>query len=65
VEAVWRRYAERVRAVRDLFPHVQLVVVPELMLVAEGLLPTPRGDRIDLPAYGGGGFRRPAWAPEA
>ncbi|NGO80284.1 carbon-nitrogen hydrolase family protein [Streptomyces sp. YC504] len=37
-EATWARYAERVRAVRDLFPHVQLVVVPELMLAAEAPL---------------------------
>ncbi|WP_445529053.1 carbon-nitrogen hydrolase family protein [Streptomyces cyslabdanicus] len=37
-EATWQRYAERVRATRSLFPHVQLVVVPELMLAAEAPL---------------------------
>ncbi|MEV5612759.1 carbon-nitrogen hydrolase family protein [Streptomyces sp. NPDC052225] len=37
-EASWERFAGQVRSVRDLFPHVQLVVVPELLLAAEGPL---------------------------
>lgn len=49
-EATWRRYAERVRSVRDLFPHVRLVVVPELMLAAEGPLLAPRGDLAEKSA---------------
>jgi formamidase len=40
-EASWERFAEQVRTVRELFPHVQLVVVPELMLSAEGPLLRP------------------------
>ncbi|MEU6934864.1 carbon-nitrogen hydrolase family protein [Streptomyces sp. NPDC046374] len=45
LEATWQRYADQVRATRSLFPHVQLVVVPELLLAAEGPLlgPTPEG----------------------
>ncbi|MFG2822775.1 carbon-nitrogen hydrolase family protein [Kitasatospora sp. NPDC048365] len=38
LEATWQRFADRVRATRDTFPHVQLVVVPELMLAAEAPL---------------------------
>ncbi|MFJ6509881.1 carbon-nitrogen hydrolase family protein [Streptomyces sp. NPDC091406] len=38
LEATWQRYAGQVRATRSLFPHVQLVVVPELLLAAEGPL---------------------------
>ncbi|MFE2015851.1 carbon-nitrogen hydrolase family protein [Streptomyces sp. NPDC059491] len=38
LEASWRRYADQVRTTRALFPHVQLVVVPELLLAAEGAL---------------------------
>ncbi|MFC6594985.1 carbon-nitrogen hydrolase family protein [Kitasatospora paranensis] len=34
-EATWERFATQVRSVRELFPHVQLVVVPELLLAAE------------------------------
>jgi formamidase len=34
-EATWERFATQVRAVRELFPHVRLVVVPELLLAAE------------------------------
>jgi len=60
-DATWALYADQVRAVRDTFPHVQLVVVPELMLAAEGSLlqgrdgwmeqtaisiPSPATDRI-------------------
>ncbi|MBT2444113.1 carbon-nitrogen hydrolase family protein [Streptomyces sp. ISL-36] len=36
--ATWDRFAGQVRAVRASFPHVQLVVVPELMLAAEAPL---------------------------
>ncbi|QEU96397.1 carbon-nitrogen hydrolase family protein [Streptomyces kanamyceticus] len=36
--ASFERFASRVRAVRQTFPHVQLVVVPELMLSAEAPL---------------------------
>ncbi|MFF9001542.1 carbon-nitrogen hydrolase family protein [Streptomyces achromogenes] len=45
LEATWQRYADQVRATRSLFPHVQLIVVPELLLAAEGPLlgPTPEG----------------------
>ncbi|MFJ7985866.1 carbon-nitrogen hydrolase family protein [Streptomyces sp. NPDC096351] len=44
-EATWQRFAEQVRATRATFPHVQLVVVPELLLAAEGPLlgPAPEG----------------------
>lgn len=38
LEASWQRFADQVRVTRDLFPHVQLVVVPELLLAAEGAL---------------------------
>ncbi|MFE7583683.1 carbon-nitrogen hydrolase family protein [Streptomyces gardneri] len=38
LEASWCRFAHQVRTVRELFPHVQLVVVPELFLAAEGPL---------------------------
>jgi formamidase len=34
-EASWHRFAEQVRSTRALFPHVQLVVAPELLLAAE------------------------------
>lgn len=37
-DATWELYAQQVRAVRNTFSHVQLVVVPELMLMAEGSL---------------------------
>lgn len=37
-EATWHRFADRVRAVCSLFPHVQMVVVPELLLAAEAPL---------------------------
>ncbi|MEV5969622.1 carbon-nitrogen hydrolase family protein [Streptomyces sp. NPDC051921] len=44
-EATWQRFAHQVRTTRSLFPHVQLVVVPELLLAAEGPLlgPAPEG----------------------
>ncbi|MFE1883164.1 carbon-nitrogen hydrolase family protein [Streptomyces diastatochromogenes] len=38
LEASWSRFAHQVRTVREVFPHVQLVVVPELFLAAEGPL---------------------------
>ena len=38
VDASWARFASQVRAARDTFPHVELVVVPELMLAAEAPL---------------------------
>ncbi|MFL6116695.1 MAG: carbon-nitrogen hydrolase family protein [Catenulispora sp.] len=38
VEASWERFATQVRSTHELFPHVQLVVVPELLLAAEGPL---------------------------
>ncbi|MBO1330721.1 carbon-nitrogen hydrolase family protein [Streptomyces sp. VRA16 Mangrove soil] len=41
LEATWQRFADQVRSTRDLFPHVQLVVVPELLLAAEGALLQP------------------------
>ncbi|MEZ0064618.1 formamidase [Streptacidiphilus sp. MAP12-20] len=41
LEASWLRFAEQVRTVRATFPHVQLVVVPELFLAAEGPLLRP------------------------
>lgn len=36
--ASWDRFSAQVHAVRDTFPHVELVVVPELMLAAEAPL---------------------------
>ncbi|MET7300374.1 carbon-nitrogen hydrolase family protein [Embleya sp. NPDC005575] len=36
VDATWTRFAEQVRTVRKLFPHVQLVLAPELLLAAPG-----------------------------
>ncbi|MGW5001141.1 carbon-nitrogen hydrolase family protein [Streptomyces hydrogenans] len=44
-EATWTRFADQVRATRELFPHVRLVTVPELLLAAEGPLlgPAPAG----------------------
>ncbi|RZL84297.1 MAG: carbon-nitrogen hydrolase family protein [Rhodococcus sp. (in: high G+C Gram-positive bacteria)] len=47
VEATWQRFADQVRAVRDTFPHVELVVVPELMLAAEAPLLQARADWMD------------------
>ncbi|MEW1929997.1 carbon-nitrogen hydrolase family protein [Streptomyces sp. NPDC088360] len=43
-EASWQRFADQVRTTRSLFPHVQLVVVPELLLAAEGALLQPSPD---------------------
>lgn len=36
VDATWQSYANQVRAIRDTFPHVQLVLHPELHLSAPG-----------------------------
>ena len=44
LEASWQRFADQVRTTRNLFPHVQLVVVPELLLAAEGALLQPAPD---------------------
>lgn len=44
LEATWQRFSDQVRSTRDLFPHVQLVVVPELLLGAEGALLQPAPD---------------------
>ncbi|MFJ5292707.1 MULTISPECIES: carbon-nitrogen hydrolase family protein [unclassified Streptomyces] len=41
LEASWQRFAAQVRTTRELFPHVQLVTVPELFLAAEGPLLSP------------------------
>jgi predicted amidohydrolase len=35
LDATWSRFADQVRAAHALFPHVQLVVAPELLLAAE------------------------------
>ncbi|MEU6881750.1 hypothetical protein [Streptomyces sp. NPDC046712] len=47
--ATWERFADQVRAVRATFPHVQLVVVPELMLCAEAPLPMYGGRFVPAP----------------
>ncbi|KOG08364.1 MULTISPECIES: carbon-nitrogen hydrolase family protein [Streptomyces] len=56
LEATWQRYADQVRATRRLFPHVRLVVVPELLLAAEGPLlgASPEGwmERVAEPLPG-------------
>ncbi|MFF1711932.1 carbon-nitrogen hydrolase family protein [Streptomyces sp. NPDC058268] len=44
LEASWQRFADQVRSTRALFPHVQLVVVPELLLAAEDALLQPAPD---------------------
>ncbi|CAM5517191.1 carbon-nitrogen hydrolase family protein [Streptomyces narbonensis] len=44
LEATWQRFADQVRTTCALFPHVQLVVVPELLLAAEGPLLRPAAD---------------------
>jgi formamidase len=38
LEATWAQVERQVRSVRELFPHVQLVLLPELLLAAEGPL---------------------------
>ncbi|MDF3309115.1 carbon-nitrogen hydrolase family protein [Rhodococcus sp. T2V] len=55
VDATWQRFADQIRAVRDTFPHVELVVVPELLLAAEAPLLESRSDwmdRVALPLDG-------------
>ncbi len=42
--ASWERFQSHVHAVRDTFPRVELVVVPELMLAAEAPLLQARAD---------------------
>ncbi|MET7930197.1 carbon-nitrogen hydrolase family protein, partial [Streptomyces sp. NPDC005349] len=49
-EATWALFADRVRATRAMLPHVQLVVVPELMLSAEAPLFDAREDWMDKAA---------------
>ena len=44
IDASWARFESQVHAVRDTFAHVELVVVPELMLAAEAPLLQARGD---------------------
>jgi formamidase len=44
IDASWARFESQVHAVRDTFPDVELVVVPELMLAAEAPLLQARGD---------------------
>ncbi|WP_405020994.1 carbon-nitrogen hydrolase family protein [Kitasatospora sp. NBC_00070] len=55
-EASWQRFATQVRSTRALFPHVQLVVVPELLLAAEGPLladaPADWMERVAVPIPG-------------
>jgi formamidase len=48
-EATWNQFEQQVRSVRALFPRVQLVVVPELLLAAGGpLLGAPGPSIRDL-----------------
>ncbi|MGW1546940.1 carbon-nitrogen hydrolase family protein [Streptomyces sp. NPDC002346] len=49
-EASWQRFAAQVRATHELFPHVQLVVVPELLLAAEGPLLESSSDWMEQAA---------------
>lgn len=44
VDATWKRFSDDIRAVKDTFPHVELVVVPELLLAAEPPLLQARAD---------------------
>jgi formamidase len=44
VDASWQRFESQVRAIRATFPHVEIVVVPELMLAAEAPLLQARGN---------------------
>ncbi|MFF7777441.1 carbon-nitrogen hydrolase family protein [Streptomyces tanashiensis] len=44
LQATWQRFADQVRSTRALFPHVRLVVVPELLLAAEDALLRPAAD---------------------
>lgn len=47
VEASWERFCQQVHAVRDTFPHVELIVVPELMLAGEAPLLQARDEWMD------------------
>ncbi len=38
LDGTWKRFADQVRSIRDLWPHVQLVVAPELLLAADAPL---------------------------
>ncbi|MGB8938752.1 MAG: carbon-nitrogen hydrolase family protein [Streptomyces sp.] len=44
LEASWQRFTDQVRSTRALFPHVQLLVAPELLLAAEDALLQPAPD---------------------
>ena len=46
-DASWDRFCAQVHSVRDTFPHVELIVVPELMLAAEAPLLQARADWMD------------------
>jgi formamidase len=46
VEATLAQFEQQVQSVHALFPHVQLVIVPELLLAAEGPLLGPPGPSI-------------------
>lgn len=49
LDATWSRFEEQVRRAHELFPHVQLVITPELLLNAEGpLLGASHGNPDDL-----------------
>jgi formamidase len=50
VSASWDRFCAQVHAVRGTFPHVELVVVPELMLAAEAPLLQARDDWMEQAA---------------
>jgi formamidase len=41
LEATWHRFETQIHSVREQLPHVQLIVVPELLLAAEGPLLEP------------------------
>ncbi len=55
LEATFQRFETQVRSAAHLFPHVQLVVVPELLLAAEGPLlaaPGPSPEELAQPIPG-------------
>jgi formamidase len=47
LDATWQRFVDQVHAVRDTFSHVELVVVPELLLTAEPPLLQARAEWMD------------------
>jgi formamidase len=47
LDATWKRFADQVHAVKDTFSHVELIVVPELLLAAEPPLLQARADWMD------------------